>query len=55
MLYCCSIHSYVHEGQIIHRIVSLADPVIDLIAEYDRCIMLGEGEHNIEHVESSNE
>ena len=55
MLYCRSIHSYVREGRIIHRIVSLADPVIDLIAEYDRRIMLGEGEHNIEHVESSNE
>jgi len=35
--------------------ISLAGPVIDLIAEYDRHIMLEEDEDNIEHVASSNE
>ena len=35
--------------------ISLADLVINMIAEYDRCIMLEEDEDNIEHVASSNE
>jgi len=35
--------------------ISLADPVIDLIAEYDRRIMLEEDEDNIDHVASLNE
>jgi len=41
--------------QVIRRIVSLVDPVTDLIAEYDRRIMLGGDEHNIELVASSSE
>ena len=50
-----SVHSYVREGRAIHRIVSLADPVTNLIAEYDRRVMLEEDEDNIKLVASSDE
>ncbi|KAG6380421.1 hypothetical protein JVT61DRAFT_8551 [Boletus reticuloceps] len=47
------VHSYVREGRAIRRLVSLADPVTDLIAEYDRHIMLVENESEVESLRSS--
>ncbi|KAN0081294.1 hypothetical protein V8E55_008918 [Tylopilus felleus] len=48
-----SVHSYIREGRAIRRLVSLTEPVTDLIAEYDRCAMLAEDEDGIEAVPSS--
>ncbi|KAG6379385.1 hypothetical protein JVT61DRAFT_11850 [Boletus reticuloceps] len=47
------VHSYIREGRAIRRLVSLTDPVTDLIAEYDRRVMLAEDEGEIEAVPSS--
>ncbi|KAN0073663.1 hypothetical protein V8E55_012140 [Tylopilus felleus] len=47
------VHSYIREGRAIRRLVSLTEPVTDLIAEYDRRAMLAEDEDGIEAVPSS--
>ncbi|KAG6372097.1 hypothetical protein JVT61DRAFT_8811 [Boletus reticuloceps] len=49
------IHSWTREGRAIRRLVSLVDPVTDLIMEYDRRIELAGGEENLELVESTAE
>ena len=50
-----SIHSWTKEGRAIRRLVSLVDPVTDLIAEFDRRLLLAEGNENLELVESTDE
>ena len=50
-----SVHSYVREGQVICRLVSLTDPITDLIAKYDRRVMLADDDLEIESVVSSTE
>ncbi|KAF8437720.1 hypothetical protein L210DRAFT_3546765 [Boletus edulis BED1] len=49
------IHSWVREGRVIRRLVSIADLVTDLIAEYDRRLMLVDDSEDIELVESTDE
>jgi len=41
LLYNLSAHSFLREGRAIRRLVSLASPVTDLVAEYDRRLELG--------------
>ena len=41
LLYNLSVHSFLREGRAIRRLVSLASPVTDLVAEYDRRLELG--------------
>ncbi|KAG6374818.1 hypothetical protein JVT61DRAFT_4202 [Boletus reticuloceps] len=48
-------HSYVREGQAIHRLVCLSDPVTNLIVEYDRRIMLVESEDEVNIPESNDD
>ena len=43
------------EGRVVRQLVSLTDPITDLIAEYDRHVMLAEDELEIETVASSAE
>ncbi|KIJ58630.1 hypothetical protein HYDPIDRAFT_102297, partial [Hydnomerulius pinastri MD-312] len=51
-----STHTYLREGRAIHRLVSLVDPIEDLIAENDRRVMLGaESEEDAESIPSSND
>ena len=50
-----SIHSYIHDGQAIRRLVNLVDPISDLIAEYDRRVILVEDVDEIEHVAATDE
>ena len=52
----CSIHSFTKKGQAIHRLVDLAIPVSDLIAEHDRRLELGaEDDASADAIESSTE
>ncbi|KAF8447192.1 hypothetical protein L210DRAFT_3525191 [Boletus edulis BED1] len=48
-------HSYVREGRAIRRLVCLSDPVTNLIAEYDRRIMLVESEDEVNIPESNDD
>lgn len=51
-----SIHSWVREGRAIRHLVSLKDPMVDLVAEYDRCLLLAEDNNQVlEAIESSAE
>ena len=51
-----SIHSWVREGRAIRRLVSLKDPMVDLVAEYDRRLLLVEDNNqDLEAIESSAE
>jgi hypothetical protein len=54
-LFLYSIHSYVREGWAIRRLVSLAVPVVDLIVEYRRRVLLVDDEDEIETLESASE
>ncbi|KAF8445726.1 hypothetical protein L210DRAFT_3528291 [Boletus edulis BED1] len=46
-------HGYLREGRVIRRLVSLVDPVTNLIAEYDRRVNLAGDNEEIEFVTSS--
>ena len=51
-----STHSYRLEGRAIHRLVDLAKPISDLIAEHDRRLELGaEDEASADAIEGSTE
>ena len=41
------------EGRAIRRLVSLSDPIADLIAEYDRRVVQAEDEGELDLVEST--
>jgi hypothetical protein len=50
-----SVHSWIQEGRTIRRLVSLVDPVTDLITEYDRRLMIADGNGDLELIESTTE
>ena len=50
-----SVHSWTQEGHAIRHLVSLVDPVMDLVAEFDWRLVLAEGNKNLELVESNTE
>ncbi|KAG6377842.1 hypothetical protein JVT61DRAFT_14778 [Boletus reticuloceps] len=47
------IQTYIREGRAIRRLVSLSDPVVDLIREYDRRVLLANGPNDIENANST--
>lgn len=48
-----SIHSWTREGCAICHLVSLVDPVTDLVAEFNWCLVLAKGNENLKLVESN--
>ena len=50
-----SVHSWTRDGRAIRRLVSLIDPVTDLIAEYDRRLMAAGGDEGLDLIESTAE
>ena len=50
-----SIHSWTQDGHAICCLVSLIDPVTDLIVEYDWCLMAAGGDKGLDLIESTAE
>ena len=56
LLYNLSVHSFLQEGRAIRRLVSLASPVTDLVAEYDRCLELrADDEQSADDIQATDE